>query len=153
MSQARGPFYKQVPLWRDASRFLVEVEDAVRRFPRYHKYTLGSELRGQAMNVCRLVARAAQAREPGTRQRLLEQLVWQVEDLKMSLQLGKELAAFASFAQFQRLAETAVALGRQSGGWWKRARSEVRASSREGEARTRADHHCAPMPPGRFGDR
>lgn len=34
----------------------------------------------------------------------------------MSLQLGKALLVYASFAQFQRLAEQAVVLGRQSGG-------------------------------------
>lgn len=130
----RGPRYKQIPLWRDASRFLVEVERAVRQFPRYHKYTLGSELRRQAMAICRLVARAAQSNAIGQRERLLEQLVWQVEDTKMSVQLAKELEAFASFAQFQRLAEQAVALGKQSGGWWKRARSAVQASPSHGEA-------------------
>ena len=130
----KGPRYRKTPLWRDSNRFLVEVETAVRTFPRYHKYTLGSDLRHQAMNVCRLVARAAQSRAGPERARLLEQLVWQVEDVKMSLQLGKELKVFASFAQFQRLAEQAVAMGRQSGGWWKRARSAVPASSSIGGA-------------------
>ncbi len=57
---ARGPRYRQLPLWRDAQRLLLEVELAVRAFARYHKYTLGSELRRQAMDVNRLVARAAQ---------------------------------------------------------------------------------------------
>ena len=86
------------------------------------------------MNICRLVARAAQSRAGDERARLLEQLVWQVEDVKMSLQLGKDLEVFASFAQFQRLAEQAVAMGRQSGGWWKRARSVASASSSTGGA-------------------
>ena len=132
MNQARGPGYKQLPLWRDATRLLIEMEDAVRRFPRYHKYSLGSELRRQAMDLCRLVARAAQDMDAARRARRVEALVWQVEDLKMSIQLAKELEAFASFAQFQRLAELAVALGKQSGGWWKRARSAAQGASREG---------------------
>ncbi len=134
MNTPRGPYYRQTPIWRDAMRFLVEIEAAVRRFPRYYKYTLGSELRRQAMAVCRLVARAAQTRAAPGRERLLEQLVWQVEDLKMSVQLAKEVEAFASFAQFQRLAEQAVALGKQSGGWWKRARSVAGEASRQGAA-------------------
>jgi hypothetical protein len=46
----------------------------------------------------------------------------------MSVQLGQELEALASFAQFQRLAEQAVVLGKQSGGWWKRTRSVVGVS-------------------------
>ncbi|MCG5499157.1 hypothetical protein [Ectothiorhodospira variabilis] len=48
----------KAPIWRDAQRLLVLTEEAVRRFPRYHKYTLGTELRRQAMQVCRLVNRA-----------------------------------------------------------------------------------------------
>jgi hypothetical protein len=132
MNTARGPRYKQLPLWRDSNRFLIEIEQAVRAFPRYHKYTLGSELRKQAMTICRLVARAAQCNDAPGRERLIEQLVWQVEDSKLSLQLGKELEAFASFAQFCRLAEQAVALGKQSGGWWKRVRSVVQSSSLAG---------------------
>ena len=46
-----GPRYRQLPLWRDATRLLLEVENAVRQFgktpspPRYHKYALGSDLR------------------------------------------------------------------------------------------------------------
>ncbi|GAB2738440.1 hypothetical protein GCM10027019_18050 [Melaminivora jejuensis] len=55
---ARGPRYRQLPLWRDAQRLLLQVELAVRGFARYHKYTLGSELRQQAMAICRLVAHA-----------------------------------------------------------------------------------------------
>jgi len=132
MNVAKGPRYRQLPLWRDASQFLLEVEQAVRRFPRYHKYTLGSELRRQAMQICRLVARAAQCAETAQRERLVESLVWQVEDAKMSVQLAKELQAFCSFAQLQRLSEQAVVLGKQSGGWWKRARSAAQGASRVG---------------------
>jgi hypothetical protein len=134
MSSPRGPRYRQLPLWHDATRFLTETELAVRSFPRYHKYTLGSDLRRQAMNICRLVARAAQAGALAEREPLIAQLVWQVEDVKMSVQLAKEVEAFASFAQFQRLAEQAVALGKQSGGWWKKARSAAQALPETGEA-------------------
>ena len=124
----RGPRYRQTPLWRDASRFLVAVERAVVQFPRYHKYAIGAELRRQARDICRTVARATQCADVSQRARLLEQLVWLVEDTKMSVQLAKELEAFASFAQFQGLAEQAVTLGRQSGGWWKKARTAAAAA-------------------------
>ncbi|NLY15370.1 MAG: four helix bundle protein [Gammaproteobacteria bacterium] len=123
MAGVSGPRYQQLPLWRDSQHLLLEVEQAVRGFTRYHKYSLGVELRQQAMTVCRLVARAAQQNSPQQRLELLERLVWEVEDFKIRLQLGKELQVFASFAQFQRLAELAVVLGKQCGGWCKKARS------------------------------
>ena len=111
-----GPRYRQLPLWRDATRLALAMEDAVRQFPRYHKYALGGDLRRQAMGVCRRVARAAQCTDVALRNRQIEQLVWQVADLKITLQLAKEVEAFASFAQFQGLAELTVALGRRRGG-------------------------------------
>jgi len=118
--------YDHLPLWRDAQRLLVALEEAVRGFPRYHKYTLGTDLRRQAMTVCRLIIRANTA-QGAARGRAVEQLVYAVEELKTLIQLGKELRAFASFKQFQSVAELSVAVGKQSGGWWKRARSEARA--------------------------
>lgn len=39
---ARGPRYRHLPLWRDAQRFMLEVECAVSAFPRNIQYTLGS---------------------------------------------------------------------------------------------------------------
>ena len=105
-------------IWRDATRLLLAIEQAVRLFPRYHKYTLGTELRQQAMRVCRLIMRAADQRaDQGP---WLQQLVTAVDDLKLSVQLAKELEVFQSFKEFQAIAELAVAVGKQSGGWRKR---------------------------------
>ena len=40
---------QQTPLWRDANRLLLAIEEAVSHFPRYHKYAIGTDLRHQAM--------------------------------------------------------------------------------------------------------
>lgn len=42
------------PVIKLCERLLVDIELAVRRFARFHKYTFGSDLRTQAMNVTRL---------------------------------------------------------------------------------------------------
>ncbi|MEN9503502.1 MAG: hypothetical protein RI964_2787 [Pseudomonadota bacterium] len=83
---------KDIPIWRDATQLLLAVEQAVRHFPRYHKYTLGTEMRQQAMKICQLVSRSWQdkARAPET----LPRLVLAVDDLKIQLQLGRELPVF-----------------------------------------------------------
>jgi hypothetical protein len=91
-----------LPIWRDANRLLLAIEQAVRQFPRYHKYTLGTELRRQAMQVCRLIMRAADQR--AEQARWLAQLVVAIDDLKLSVQLAKELEAFRNFKQFQTVA-------------------------------------------------
>ncbi len=113
-------YYKDLRIWRDAMCLAVEMELAVRGFPRYHKYTLGTELRQAAHLICQEVAHAALWAP--LRLQTLQRLVERVEALKISVQLAKELRAFVNFAQFQRVVELAVLVGRQSGGWLKRAR-------------------------------
>lgn len=114
-----GGMKRETPLWRDANRLLVATEEAVRQFPRYHKYAVGADLRRQAMNICRLISRAAT--DPSNRVRHLEHLVTTIDDLKILIQLSKEIKALTSFAQFQTLSELAVTIGKQSGGWRKQA--------------------------------
>ncbi len=109
--------YEAPPILRLAERLLVDVEEAVRRFPRYHKYLLGQELRAQAMRIARLSHRAWHDR--AGQGDWLKQLVWAVDDLKISLQLGMRIKAFSSFHQFEQLALLTGELGKQSGGWYR----------------------------------
>ena len=45
---------RSIPIWRDAMAVLVDTEQVVRHFPRYYKYTLGTELRQQVILICRI---------------------------------------------------------------------------------------------------
>ncbi len=114
-----APRSQRPAIWADAMRLAVEIEQAVRGFSRYHKYTLGADMRRQAALICQLVGQAA--RFAHQRPRTLERLVMAVEALKTTIYLAKEVHAFASFAQFQRIVELAVGVGKQSGGWLKQA--------------------------------
>ena len=105
------------PIVKLAQRLQAELEEAVRRFPRYHKYAHGATLRAQAMEVTQTAWRAWQRR--GERVELLEQLVLKMDDLKLSIQLGKDIRAFRSFGEFTRIWQTAIELGRQCGGWYR----------------------------------
>jgi Protein of unknown function (DUF1566) len=54
---------KRIPIWRDADLLLLEVELAVRTFPRHHKYALSDELRIGAKRICELIARTRHKRQ------------------------------------------------------------------------------------------
>ena len=103
------------PIAKAAERLLLEIEQAVRSFPRYHKYALGTDLRAQAMEVARLCHRAW--RDRARQRHWTDQLVWAIDELKLSLQLGQTLRAFTSFRRFEQLIRLAEDLGRQAGGW------------------------------------
>lgn len=103
------------PIAKAAERLLVEIEQAVRTFPRFHKYALGQDLRGQAMQVARLCNRAW--RDRARQLQWTDQLVWAIDEVKLSLQLGQSIRAFRSFNQFEQLIRLAEDLGKQAGGW------------------------------------
>jgi hypothetical protein len=107
---------ERLPIWRDANRLLLEIEQAVRQFPRYHKYALGTDLRRQAMLICRLLVRALSAadRERAGQVQLLRHAA---DDIKVMIQLAKEVKAFQNFRQFEDISKLAVAVGRQGGAW------------------------------------
>ncbi len=114
----KRPFMWRTPIQRDMEILLLHLEQAVRSFPRYHKYTLGSEIRVQAMRCMRLIQRALH--DKPRQKEHLHALVLAVDDLKLQLRLAKELNAFHNFAQFEQAAQGAVRVGKQAGGWFKR---------------------------------
>ena len=46
--------YEHLPIYRQAMQLVVHLEQVVKKFSRYNKYTLGSELRMQAHAVVRV---------------------------------------------------------------------------------------------------
>lgn len=115
-------FDRAPPIARLSHRILADVENAVRRFPRFHKYNIGADLRSFAMQVARCVHKAW--RDPDQRLARVLEVCSAVDDLKISLQLGKAVKAFGSFAEFEALAKLVNELGAQSGGWLKSLQSK-----------------------------
>ena len=125
------------PIYRDCRRLLVHTEGVVQRFARYHKYTVGTDLRQQAMQVMRGVHRAVY--EPARQPEHVGALVWLVDNYKLSLQLAMEVGAFThsakgtpSFAGFETAANLAAGIGKQCGGWQQKTASRQRANSGAG---------------------
>jgi hypothetical protein len=114
-------FDRSPPIARLSHRILADVENAVRRFPRFHKFSVGADLRFQAMQVARCIHKAW--RDPEHRLPRVMELCSAVDDLKISMQLGKQVRAFGSFAEFEALARLVNELGQQSGGWLKKLQS------------------------------
>ncbi|AOH36852.1 four helix bundle protein [Luteimonas sp. JM171] len=107
--------YQPPPIIKACERLLVDIEQAVRRFPRYHRYQVGADLRQQARRTYNAANRAW--RERDRTRYWVARLVWQVDELKQEIQTAKLLRAFGSFRQFEHLARQADALGAQAGGW------------------------------------
>ncbi len=92
----------------------VHFEKVVAGFSRYHKYTLGTELRNQSRAVVALVMKANAARDK--RAQLLQRRE-ALDELLISVRIAKEAKAFKSFNSFQFAIEQVVSVCRQNEGW------------------------------------
>ena len=114
---------------KQAERLMADIEIAVSRFPRRHRYTVGARLSDLVMEVAYSAHQAWRIHAPETLQALDES----IDRLKLQLQLAQQIHAFASFEQFEFLARTANDLGRQCGGWQKK-RNSKRQNAQEAQA-------------------
>lgn len=128
------------PIYRDCRRLLLHTEQVVRRFSRYHKYTVGTDLRQQAMGIMRGVHMAVYDRAHQAEH--VAHLVWAVDGYKLTLQLCIELGAFVhskarkptgtleaapGFAAFETAAQLAATIGKQCGGWHRQTSAKAQA--------------------------
>ena len=124
----------QPPPIVDAARHLcADIEQVVRKFPRYHRYQSGADLRRQAEAVMRCATRTWQ-KQGHQRRFWADKLVDAVDDLKDRLQVCKIVHAFQSFAQFERLMVKAGDIGKQAGGWKRSLETHPNAQNVQAEA-------------------
>jgi len=83
-----------LPIYKSALELAVYIEQIVRTFEKYHKYTMGVDLRQKSKALLFGVNRANMSEN---RVEALTQLRDICEEMKMLLQLSKELQAFKSF--------------------------------------------------------
>ena len=100
---------------KKVERLTLEIENAVRGFTRYQKYTIGTDLRNAAMLVVKVCNRVW--RDRGRQLQWASELVWVVDELKLSVQLASQLRAFKSFKQFEVIIRLTDEVGRCAGGW------------------------------------
>jgi len=125
---------EHLPIYKASYDLCLYVEQVVRSFSRYHKYTLGADLREGARRVLKLVVRANSRRD---RVPLLIEVREEVEQLKVLLRLCQDVKAFANFKAFENAISKAVEIAKQNEGWLKHQRQghgESRRAMPEGPA-------------------
>ncbi len=106
--------YDHLPIYRTAFDLAVHLETVVKNFSRYHKYTLGTELRERSRRVLEHIVQANSSRE---REPLLLALRQELEWLKVLTRLSHEAGAFASTRAYFYVSEQIVAIAKQNEGW------------------------------------
>ncbi len=110
--------YEHLPIYKASLDLAVHFEKVVAGFSRYHKYTLGADLRNQSRAV---VTQVIQANHSPQKYTELVQLRARLEELLLLTRIGKEVQAFKSFKAFKYIIEKLVSISRQNEGWIKSA--------------------------------
>jgi hypothetical protein len=116
--------YEHLPIYRDAMKLAIHLENTVRGFSRYAKYTLGSEMRRQAQTILGLVIRANSEKE---KTNSLTELRITIEQLMVTARLCRESNAFKTFEAFSTIVDLAGQVARQNEGWLRSMGSAGRA--------------------------
>ena len=81
--------YEHLPIYRKAFDLSIYLENTVRNFSKYHKYTLGSDLRNISGQIVRLIIRANSERNKVS---TLEKVRVEIEELKVTAGICKNVA-------------------------------------------------------------
>ncbi len=83
----------------------MHFEKVVAGFSRYHKYTLGSELRNKSRGIVSLIVKANSAQDKHPQ---LVRLREALEELLILVRIAKEAKAFKNFKYFQFAIEPGI---------------------------------------------
>jgi len=120
--------YEHLPIFRDAYDLALHLEKIVRNFSRYHKYSLGSELRQGSHKVLQLITGANNS--VSERAFFLEELRLELAGLKLTARLCHDSGGFASTRAYLYVAERLTVLARQNEGWLRQTIKSQKAGRR-----------------------
>jgi predicted RNase H-like nuclease (RuvC/YqgF family) len=112
--------YENLPVYKKALELTVYFETVVKGFDRYHKYTIGTELRNCSREILILIARA---NKKASRIDCLQKAIERLEDLKILIHVAKEVKAFKSFNSYEFSTKCTVEVIRQCEGWFKKSQN------------------------------
>jgi len=107
---------EHLPIYRCSYDLCLYLEQVVRGFSRYHKYTLGADLRDGARRVLKLIVRANARRDKAA---VPLEVREEVEQLKVVLRLCQDVKAFPNLNAFEQAIMQAVEIAKQNEGWLK----------------------------------
>lgn len=125
--------YEHLPVYKLSMELGIHLQGVVRKFSRYNKYSIGSDLREISRRIIQLIVRANSA-DTG-RPEVLQELVENCEMFKTMLVFAKEGRAFENFNSFQQLSNMTVLLSKQSEGWLKSSKKSLNRQPPESAGR------------------
>jgi len=121
---------EHLPIYKRTYDLCLYFEQVVRNFSRYHKYSLGADLRDGARKVLKLVVRANSRRDKAP---VLLAVREELEELKAMLRLCQDVKAFPNFNSFGHAIEMVTEIRLSQTGYGEREACSVGFEARREE--------------------
>ncbi len=108
--------YGHLPIYKKALELVVFLENSVRGFSRYHKYSIGERLRGISWDLVTQIVRANNT-PVKIRRDMLVKVRDKAEEINIAMAVARELQAFSNHNSYRQAARLSVDIARQSEGW------------------------------------
>jgi hypothetical protein len=108
--------HENLSIYKKALDLAVYFEKIVANFSKYHKYTVGADLRTRSKEILFLIAKANATKDKSP---VLMKLREKIEEIKILINICKELKAFRSLKSFEYAIKGAVNIAKQNEGWLK----------------------------------
>ena len=106
--------YTKLPIFKKALEINAYIDTIVKGFSRYHKYSIGQELREKAREVIYAIYKVYFT---ANKIEAITHLRDSNEELKIIIYLAKEIEAFNSFKQFELSSKLCFEIAKQSQAW------------------------------------
>lgn len=105
--------YYNLPVYKDTYQLIMLIYEVTRQFPREYKYSLGQDMKRDAMELVRSIYRANRSLE---KKRFLEEYLEQFELLKLEIRIAHDLRVLGlkNYAEISVLMDN---IGKQVTGW------------------------------------
>lgn len=112
--------YEGLPIFRAATDMVAYFETIVRGFSRYHKYTMGTDLRSLSYAILDLVVEANRKID---RIEKLRGALNKLQKLKSRLQVCAEIRAFRRPNNFPTATRKVIDISKQCEGWLRKCQN------------------------------
>jgi len=123
--------YENLPVYKKALDLTVYFEKIVLNFSRYHKYTVGTELRDLSRKIVVLIAKA---NIKATRKEYLIEALDKLDELKILIRICKEIKAFHAFNSYCVAAKETIEVIKQCEGWLRSSQNPLSNKLDKGES-------------------
>jgi len=102
-------YYDNLPIYKSALDLVVYIETIIKGFERYHKYTIGEDLRNYSKELLFMIQRANISSQ---REAELLKLRDKAEEVKMLIRVIQELKVFKTLLALPFLTQKSSLFGR-----------------------------------------